>query len=186
MSSKTSPIRIAVTGGPGAGKTSLIEGLKQRGYAIVPEVARGIIADRKSRGLSPRPPLIEFVNEIVCRDIDQYESTLSEEGLIFFDRSLIDSLGMRAELGQLTDTDKRRLLDHCPYYSTAFILPPWREIYRTDSERDQSYDEAVRVYVTLREWYVQCGYDLIDVPKGTIEKRCEFVLQSLEERREEA
>jgi predicted ATPase len=40
---------------------------------------------------------------------------------------------------------------------------PWREIYRPDSERDQTYDEAVRVCQSVRKWYVQCGYNLIDV-----------------------
>ena len=186
MNHKTGPIRVAVTGGPGAGKTSLLEGLKLRGYAVVPEVARGIIADRKTGGLSPRPPLIEFAKAIVERDVDQYESTRTGEGIIFFDRSLLDSLGMLAHLDQLADADKQRFLEQYPYHSTAFILPPWREIYRTDSERDQSYEEAVRVYQSLREWYVQCGYNLIDVPKGTIDERCEFVLQSLGERRVDA
>jgi predicted ATPase len=134
MSRETGPIRVAVTGGPGAGKTSLLEGLELRGYAIVAEVTREIIADRKARRLSPRPSPIEFANAIV-----QY-----------------------------------------PYHSTAFILPPWREIYRTDSERDQSYEEAVHVYESLREWYVQCGYKRIDVPQGTVDERCAFVLRTLQ------
>lgn len=90
---------------------------------------------------------------------------------------------MLAELHQLADADTRRFLERCPYHSTAFILPPWREIYQTDAERDQSYEQAVRVYESVREWYVQCGYTLIDVPRGTIDERCEFVLRSLGERR---
>jgi predicted ATPase len=183
MSHKTGPIRVAVTGGPGAGKTSLLEGLTRRGYAVIPEVARQIIADRTARGLTPRPTPIEFAKAIVERDVEQYDSTRTISGLIFFDRSLIDSLGLLAELNQLADADTRRFLERCPYHSTAFILPPWREIYRTDSARDQSYEQAVRVYRSVREWYRWCGYTLIEVPRGTIDERCECVLRSLGVRR---
>lgn len=182
MGEKIGPIRVAVTGGPGAGKTSLLRGLKQRGYAVIPEVAREIIAERNSEGLSPRPSPIEFAKAIMDRDIAQYESTRSFNGIIFFDRSLLDSLGMLAELGQLSDIERRRLLEQYPYHSTAFILPPWREIYRTDSERDQSFEDAERVYLALRDWYTRCHFNVIDVPTGTIDERCDFVVLELGER----
>lgn len=183
MSHKAGPIRVAVTGGPGAGKTSLLEALKRRGYAVVSEVARAIIADRKANGLSARAAPIEFARAIVERDIDQYTSIRSGHVLVFFDRSLLDSLGMLAALGQLSDADRRRYLEQYPYHATAFILPPWREIYRTDLERDQTYEEAVRVYQSLRAWYIRCGYNVIDVPKRSIDERCQFVLESLGESR---
>lgn len=172
-------IRIAVTGGPGAGKTSLLEGLNERGYTVAPEVARAIIADRLKRGLSPRPPQIEFAENIFRRDVEQYVSINTGKGFVFFDRSLVDSLGMVNELGLLAETDKHRVLTQYPFYPTAFILPPWREIYHTDSERDQSYDEAVRVYNALRTWYTECGYDVVEVPRMSIDDRCDFVLQYL-------
>jgi predicted ATPase len=182
MSGQPGPTRVVVTGGPGAGKTSLLEGLARRGYAIIPEVARRVIADRTARGLPPRPPPIEFAKAIVERDVVQYESTRTRAGIVFFDRSLLDSLGMLAELNQVADAEVRKFLERCPYHATAFILPPWRAIYQTDSERDQSYEQAVGVYQAVRAWYLQCGYDLIDVPRGTVEERCEFVLRSLGER----
>jgi len=173
------PIRIAVTGGPGAGKTSMLEGLRQRGCTIVPEVAREIIGERKALGLSPRPSPIEFATAIFNRDIERYESAGTLQGMVFYDRCLLDSLGMLAELDQLTEAETRKLIEQYRYHSTAFILPPWREIYHTDSERDQTYEDAARVYEALKEWYVKCGYALIEIPTGTIEERCEFVLRKL-------
>jgi predicted ATPase len=182
MTCSSRPIRVAVTGGPGAGKTSLLEALARRGYAVVPEVARRIIADRTARGLTRRPPPIEFATAIVEGDIDQYESAGTAAGLVFFDRSLLDSLGMLTELNQLPDGKMRRLLERYPYHPTAFILPPWPEIYHTDSERDQSFEQAVAVYHSVRAWYVRCGYAVIDVPRETVDRRCEFVLRSLADR----
>jgi predicted ATPase len=120
---------------------------------------------------------------IMMRDIQQYDAVSPEADIVFFDRSLLDSLGMMAQLGQVPDADKSKFLTRYPYHSTAFILPPWREIYRTDTERDQSFDNAVSVYHSLRDWYMECGYNLIEVPAGTINQRCEFVLHSLKEGR---
>lgn len=38
------------TGGPGSGKTSVLNELAQRGYLIVPEVARAIIKQQQDIG----------------------------------------------------------------------------------------------------------------------------------------
>ena len=36
--------RILITGGPGAGKTTMLEELERRGYFVAPEVARTFFA----------------------------------------------------------------------------------------------------------------------------------------------
>lgn len=173
-------VRIAVTGGPGAGKTSVLECLAERGYTIVREVARDIIAARKARGLSPRPPPTEFALAILERELAQYHSVAGARGLVFFDRGIVDALGMLAELDVLSVDQRDAYLAQYPYRPTAFILPPWRAIYHTDSERDQSYADAVHVYASLRDWYRRCGYALVEVPAGTVEERATFMLQSLD------
>ncbi len=179
MNPTTDPIRIAVTGGPGAGKTSMLAVLRQRGYTIIPEVARSIIADRVNRGLSPRPEPVDFANLIFDRDIEQFEATRSATGVLFFDRSAIDSLGMLDEVGQLTTEKKQRVLSNFPYYPTALILPPWREIYHNDAQRDQTYDDSIRIFGAICHWYVDCGYSIVEVPKMSIDDRCDFVRQFL-------
>lgn len=55
MVTEQNTLLIAASGGPGAGKTTTPDKLAQRGFSIVPEVARAIIAERKAQGLSPRP-----------------------------------------------------------------------------------------------------------------------------------
>ena len=144
----------------------------------MPEVAREIIAERKREGLSPRPQPLAFARAILRRDIEQYRSVAGVK-LVFFDRSILDALNMLAELGQLAERERQEWLEHYPYHATAFILPPWREIYRTDSQRDQSFEDAVRTFESLRKWYLECGYTLLEVPPGTPEERCEFMLQIL-------
>ena len=175
-------MQSVLTGGPGAGKTTVLEALQQRGYATVPEVARAVIAERKARGLSPRPEPQIFAESILKRDLRNYSAAREWNAeVVFFDRSLLDALGSLAELGVLRDTRRARLLQDYPYHDPVFLFPPWPEIYRTDSERDQSFAEAVAVFHSVKRWYTECGYGVAEVPPGTVDERCDYLLRCLDD-----
>ncbi|MBT13409.1 MAG: hypothetical protein CMI02_15405 [Oceanospirillaceae bacterium] len=42
--------RFVVTGGPGGGKSTLLDALAERGYRIAPEAARRLIKERLAAG----------------------------------------------------------------------------------------------------------------------------------------
>ncbi|MDX1407274.1 MAG: hypothetical protein R3330_04050, partial [Saprospiraceae bacterium] len=83
------------------------------------EVARALIAERRADGLAPRPPPLEFARTVLLRDIAQYETTAGTEGPVFFDRSILDALGMLAALEQLTETE---LQDHLSTLEEDYAL----------------------------------------------------------------
>jgi predicted ATPase len=170
--------RIIVTGGPGAGKTTLLAALRASGYTAVDESARAIIQERAAGGLSPRPPALEFARQILHRDIAKYQQA-PELGLVFFDRSIVEALGMVNQAARLEAHELRALLSQYPYDRRVFVLPPWEAIYTTDSERDQTFAEALRVHETLTRWYRRCEYEIIEVPTGTVAERCTDVLRAL-------
>lgn len=184
--------RVVVTGGPGAGKTVLLDELARRGYPYAPESARVIIRERLARGLSPRPEPAEFANEILRRDIEQYRGVSAgqapgrrevpegETRVHFFDRSILDALCILDRLGILSARERDRHVTEYPYHPQIFLLPPWEEIYRVDSERDQTFAESVRIHDTLRQWYLRCGYELVAIPPGPVADRCDLVLETLE------
>lgn len=64
-------------------------------------------------------------------------------------------------------------------YTKVFVLPPWEEIYESDEARYENYDQAKLIYTHLQETYSNYGYQLIVVPKGTVEERVNFILQNL-------
>ncbi len=84
---------------------------------------------------------------------------------------------MLFQVGLPSAIELQALLREYAYFRTAFIFPPWEEIYTTDSERDQTFHDAIAVHVGATAWYRRCGYDLVEVPRGTAHERCNFILQ---------
>lgn len=178
---QTSPNRrFVLTGGPGGGKTTLIEALSARGYACVPESARAIIRARLAAGLSPRPAPGDFAMQILAADVEKYRAA-APDALTFFDRSIVDALGMVAESAAMPPAEIEENLRRYPYNRMVFLLPPWPAIYRTDGERDQTFTDAVRISALVRAWYEQCGYELREVPFGAVFERVEYILRAVAE-----
>ena len=169
-------LRYVLTGGPGAGKTTTLDALVMRGYRYVPDSARAIIKRRKEAGLSPRPPLEEFGREMLEADISQYRETPVHQDPVFFDRGVCDAVGFLFLRGAISEAEASARVKEFPYNEIVFLLPPWEEIYSIDTERDQSFVEAVAVCETVREWYARWGYRLVEVPKGSVESRVDFIL----------
>lgn len=65
-------------------------------------------------------------------------------------------------------------------YARVFICPPWPDIYVTDQERRQTHEVAVRTYEAMVETYGALGYEPIEVPRGSVEERVGFVLESIQ------
>ncbi len=170
-------LRVVVTGGPGVGKTTVLSELEAMGYAVVAESAREIIRERLAQGLPPRPEPKEFAAELIRRDREKLRQTSAPT--VFFDRCLIESVGMGRECGLLSESDAQAMLDGLPFHRSVFILPPWREIYVNDAERDHTFEHCQRVHKALAEWYAACGYDLREVPPDVPRQRAERILREL-------
>jgi predicted ATPase len=180
-SAKKAPPRVILTGGPGAGKTTLLAELAAMGYATVEESARAIIAERLAAGSSRRPDVPAFAREILGRDIDNYLRQPHSSNWIFFDRGVIDALGLLQEVSPLPARELDAMLSSYTFHSSVFVLPPWEAIYRNDAERDQSFAEAVNVHAKVVQWYGSCGYVLHEVPRLPVPQRAKHVLRILTE-----
>ena len=171
--------RIVLAGAPGGGKTTVLQALAMRGFAVAADSARSIIRERHARSLPPRPPPLEFAEAVLRRDIAQYDEHEEVPGLVFFERGVVDAIGMLHELGAMPEARLQGLLSAYPYHPRVFIFPAWEAIYVTDAERDQTFVDAERVHLGSARWYRRCGYEVIEVPKVDVAQRCAHVLRAL-------
>lgn len=171
---ESSQQRFVFAGGPGAGKTTVLDALADQGAICLPDVARAIIKARLTEGRSARPEPAEFARAIFDGDVANYEAAPTHR-VCFFDRSVVDALGMLLQCGAMRQPDIDTTLRIYRYNPMVFLFPPWEEIYRTDSERDQTFAESVRVFDSVRAWYGRCGYRTEVVPPGTPADRVEFI-----------
>ncbi|HEX6721250.1 MAG TPA: AAA family ATPase [Burkholderiaceae bacterium] len=172
-------LRVVVSGGPGAGKTSLLQSLRVQGHAVGDDAARAIIRERKAAGLPPRPDPLAFAEAVMQRDVATYESAASPSGVVFFERSIVDALGMLDDAARLDAEELDVRLARHPYHHDVFVLPPWEAIYAHDDERDHPFAHAVRVHEHITRWYARCGYRVVEVPCMSLARRCAFVLTAL-------
>ena len=80
----------------------------------------------------------------------------------------------------ITLAQAERYIQNFPYNRTVFLLSPWKEIYTTDSERDQTFEQAIEVCEGMERWYQQWGYEMLEVPHSNVEKRVLFILEAVD------
>jgi predicted ATPase len=172
-----------LTGGPGAGKTTVLEELGRRGFGVLPEVARQIIREQVQSGGTALPWRNRelYARRMLQRSIDSYRASsraFRRPGAVFCDRGIPDTLGY-LRLSGLEEREAVAACSTCRYATQVFFAPPWEEIYAADSERRQDFAEAVRTPELLAEVYRECGYTVRELPPASPRDRADFLLQQL-------
>ena len=175
------PRFFIVTGGPGSGKSTLIEALQQAGFARSIEAGRAIIRDQVLIGGKALPwcdPQL-FAEQMLSWEMRSYEIARSSSGPVFFDRGVPDVVGYLRLVGVSIPTHMEKAVETFRYNRRVFVAPPWKKIFRQDTERKQDFDEAVRTYETLIATYSGYGYELVEIPRVSVEERVRFVLEAV-------
>jgi predicted ATPase len=173
--------RIALSGAAGTGKTTLIEALERRDYAVHHEYSRQLIQESIALGsdVLPWDNLDAFTNAVVQKRWEHFLDGSKGSQMVFYDRTPIDSL---AYYGQNPSDWHSDWISVCEklVYGKVFITPPWREIYKVDQERWETFEHVEEVHSDLMAAYRHFGYEPIEIPFGSVEERISFIEQTLD------
>ena len=171
---------VIISGCSGGGKSTLIAELKQRGYSIVEEPGRRIVADLlATRQIDDLPwiNLAAFAHRAIQLSLQDLQKASETDGWVFFDRGLIDAA---SALEYATRQPVVRYYAPIRFFPIVFATPPWEELFHPDSERQHLFAEALEEYDRLQEAYRSLGYILIELPRVSVAQRADFLLDQLE------
>ncbi|MGN7956941.1 AAA family ATPase [Agrobacterium tumefaciens] len=166
---------IILSGCSGGGKSTLLAELARHGFATVEEPGRRIVIE-ETRNNGTALPWIDieaFARRAIAMALEDRQKAPAD-GLVFFDRGLIDAASALRHVGGDGFIDT--LKNTHRYNPLVFLTPPWSEIYRGDDERRHGFDAAVEEYERLVRDYEALGYDSVVLPKSGIEDRADFIL----------
>lgn len=169
-----------ITGGPGSGKSTLIDALRNKGYTCVPESGRAIIRQEVESGGTALPWADKnaFARLMFQQAVADFQSHRALEGPVFFDRGLPDVTGYLRLCKLPMPEDIEAANAQWRYHPVVLIAPPWEEIFSNDSERKQDFAEAIATFEQMEAVYASLGYKLLHLPKASVEKRVDFVLRT--------
>ncbi|MBC2840372.1 AAA family ATPase [Robiginitalea sp. SC105] len=181
--------RIVITGGPGTGKTALVRRLEELGHTCFHEVIREMTlkarqeepdAGHRTNPLAFVQDPLAFNQKILEGRMEQFRAASDlQASLVFYDRGLPDIIAYMDYFDQPYDG---QFTDPCDElrYDMAVVLPPWKEIYRQDHERLESFEEACEIHRHLERSYQECGYRIKALPPGPVDTRIRDLLDMIE------
>ncbi|HXF28918.1 MAG TPA: AAA family ATPase [Chlamydiales bacterium] len=170
-----------LTGGPGAGKTSIIKKLKRMGENVVFEAAEDVITEDLSWGVEKPWEQSDFSDRILQLQEKRHELALQMEAeVVFFDRSPIDTIAYpmmqkKPVSAALKEAMKKTIEDSC-YQKTVFLIENAGFCKPTEI-RHETHGEAVRIEKYLEKLYQDAGFEIIKIPAGRLEVRARLILK---------
>jgi predicted ATPase len=125
---------VVLSGCSGGGKSSLAAELGRRGYGVVEEPGRRVIAEEEQgdgRAL-PWHDMKAFLLRVIAMAREDLErARAAQDGWVFFDRGLIDAL---VALGNIEGEPTVGAFADGPlhYHHRVFLVPPWPGIFVQD------------------------------------------------------
>lgn len=177
---------IVITGGPGSGKTTLIEHLRELGFRVIREAALEVIKvlnqEHGTQGQMTwrKEHPLEFQLLVARQQLaTEEDSEKEDDNVVFLDRGVLDGAAY-CEFFQVSPTKE---LEECfarARYDAVLLLETLSDFdRRAGSGRLSSREDSLRTRDLLEQTYRRFGCDPIPVPEMPVAERARFVLDRL-------
>ncbi len=166
-----------ITGGPGSGKTTIINNLSKLGYFTIPEYSRFFIEREMKKGKKIsdiRGNEVKFQDKLLKIKL-MMDKKAPKNKTVFFDRGLPDSLAYYIFLKSKPPELLRRMNGNT--YKKVFMLDMLP--YKNDSARIEHAKDAKKIHLIIKKVYKDLGYEVIRIPVMTVEKRVKLILSKI-------
>ena len=171
---------FVITGGPGFGKTTVLNLLTEKGFPVGSETARELLDKNFTK--VPTTERRKFPSDFersVANERINFLQSIVQNTIAFADRGLPDQIAYSwykrkepsAFIEQAASTHK--------YAPFVFVTPPWQEIFVRDEIRKETFVEATEIHGLILKSYLKFGYKIIDLPLVSPELRVKFILEFL-------
>ena len=171
-------LKVVVSGGPCAGKTSLVNFLRAKGFSTTPETARQLIADQQKTPdpIIPWKKPQEFQDLLWKTNVEK-EKNLPEDNILIMDRCAVDIIGFCDFLKTKKPENWQEFFDKQRY--DLIIIPEMLHNYKEDPQRAYKEQESYDIHQAIKDLYTELGYAFLELPIAPIEKRAELVLEAI-------
>lgn len=167
-----------ITGGPGFGKTMLVEALRAKGYPCSGEFARELIVSQQATGGDNLPwKNPKLFQQTILKKRKEFFDSVPEGTTAFADRAIPDQLAFARYKGFGTPEVLVSAASEYRYATKVFVTPPWSEIFVNDPIRTETFDEAILIHRIVVETYRDLNYQIIELPLVPISERINYLLQ---------
>ncbi len=169
--------RLAITGAPGGGKSSLLKEMAERGFVVSPEVARIILQAPGGMSLRDSDPAA-FAQRMLEAEMQAFEAAPISRTTIF-DRGFPDIVGFLRLEGLPVFPELDLACRSFRYHRKVYRARAWREIYRQDAERTQDWNGALASDEAVTDAWRRYGYEIVDLPLASVDERADFLAGAL-------
>ena len=172
---------FVVTGGPGAGKSTLIEALSRRGVGSMPEAGRAIIQDQVAIGGAALPwgDRALYAELMLGWELRSFHEAEAMAGPMVMDRGIPDVIGYLTLIGLPVPAHVKAAARRFRYNRAVFLAPYWEAIFAQDAERKQDKAEAEATCLAVAATYARLGYELVELPFASVVPRADFVMERI-------
>jgi predicted ATPase len=176
--------KIVITGGPGSGKTVIINELEKRGYHVKHEIVRVLYKEGINKGVNNafKDDPLEFSKKLLDYRINQFDSSSdlkynSCKPYVFFDRGLHDIFAYLNFIKK--NYDYKNIIFSYPY-DFVFLFNPWKKIYIKDDERMESFEDSRRLFEHIKLIYNEAKIKTKIILNDSVENRVDYIINHLD------